>query len=132
MKPTRTSRGFEMIVFRDANGNECSLQQSSAVGDYPDAINRPGTSFIWLGRDGDLGNNRMHLSWELVSELLPHMKSWLDTGSLVIDHDRMTYLLCRKACQEGISGRPGTLSAAADLAPVVVRLYEEIERLKAK
>lgn len=44
-----TGRGFGRVEFNDAYGNECSLQQSSAIGDGPDAIDRPGSSFVWLG-----------------------------------------------------------------------------------
>lgn len=50
-EPKKTNRGFDLIKFEDAYGNECSLQQSSAVGDSDDAIDNPGSSFIWLGID---------------------------------------------------------------------------------
>jgi hypothetical protein len=45
----KTSRGFEKVTFADANNAACSIQQSSAVGDDPDAMERPGSSFLWIG-----------------------------------------------------------------------------------
>ena len=44
-----TYRGFEIIDFTDANGNKCSLQASSAIGDSDEAYENPGSSFVWLG-----------------------------------------------------------------------------------
>ena len=46
-----TSRGFEIVNFLDANGEECSLQQSSAIGNDDGSLDNPGSSFIWLGCD---------------------------------------------------------------------------------
>lgn len=48
-KSTKTERGFEVIKFKDAYENECSLQQSSAIGDTDEAFENPGSSFVWLG-----------------------------------------------------------------------------------
>lgn len=45
----RTSRGFEIVKFSDAYNAECEIQQSSGVGDYPDAFQKPGSSFLWIG-----------------------------------------------------------------------------------
>lgn len=47
----KTGRGFALVEFTDAYGYECSLQQSSAIGDDDDAMDRPGASFVWLGVD---------------------------------------------------------------------------------
>jgi hypothetical protein len=76
MKTEFTRRNFGIVEFDDANGRPCSLQQSSAIGDYDDALDHPGASFVWLGRSG----NRMHLSRELVKELVEHLNTWLDVG----------------------------------------------------
>lgn len=46
-----TGRGFKYVEFVDAYGYECSLQQSSAIGDTDEAMENPGSSFIWLGVD---------------------------------------------------------------------------------
>lgn len=50
-KSTKTGRGFSVIAFRDAYDKECSLQQSSAIGDSEEAMENPGSSFVWLGVD---------------------------------------------------------------------------------
>ena len=47
----RTGRGFAVVKFEDAYGYECSLQQSSAIGDSDEAMDNPGSSFVWLGVD---------------------------------------------------------------------------------
>ena len=47
----KTARGFPYVRFHDRNGALCSLQNSSAVGDYDDSFERPGSSFVWLGPD---------------------------------------------------------------------------------
>ncbi|MCR9201769.1 MAG: hypothetical protein NXI04_24245 [Planctomycetaceae bacterium] len=46
---TKTGRGFKLVEFTDSYGYECSLQQSSAIGDTDEATENPGSSFIWLG-----------------------------------------------------------------------------------
>jgi hypothetical protein len=72
-----TARNFERYDFDDHNGAPSSLQQSSAIGDYPDALDRPGTSLVWLGT----GHDRMHLNREQVEWLIGRLQNWLDTGS---------------------------------------------------
>lgn len=99
-----TNRGFQIVKFKDANGVECSLQQSSAVDlNRDDALGNPGASFIWLGCNnadpkefvpgGDpswqpvpmpgtyIANTRMHLNAEQVRTLINNLQSWLDTGA---------------------------------------------------
>lgn len=44
-----TCRGFDCVEFQDANGAACSIQQSSAIGDYDDSLGRPGSSCLWIG-----------------------------------------------------------------------------------
>jgi len=76
MEVKHTARGFETIAFDDRYGNRCSLQQSSAIDlDYDDQ--KPGASFVWLGRE----SMRMHLDRQKVSELVAHLGRWLETGS---------------------------------------------------
>lgn len=87
-----TSRGFEFVDFEDENDVACSLQQSSAVGNYEDAMERPGSSAIWLGckknrppHMGDEASPRMHLNREQVCELVERLENWLRTGSFKDD-----------------------------------------------
>lgn len=72
MKIKKTERGFELISFKDFYGAECSLQQSSLA-----LYNRPGSSAIWFGQ----GDARMHISRELMEELLPHLQNWVKDGT---------------------------------------------------
>lgn len=74
-KPKRTSRGFQYIPFFDHSGQECSLQQSSLAMYEP-----PGTSAIWLGVDENKPSNRMHLTLDMVKDLVSVLQNWIDTG----------------------------------------------------
>ena len=81
----RTERNFEFAEFPDHYNEPCSIQQSSAIGDAEDAFERPGSSFLWLGRDcpdKDDCKARMHLSPKQVEALIVMMQRWLDTGCL--------------------------------------------------
>ncbi len=93
MELSNTQRGFALGEFKDHSGAECSLQKSSAFGD-----------FIWLGIDKPklvifenekMGqymettipktwsiHSRMHLSREQVKALLPALQKFVDTGEL--------------------------------------------------
>jgi hypothetical protein len=48
---SNTSRGFGIVEFEDSHGSKCSVQCSSAIGDYEDSMGHPGSSYIWLGLD---------------------------------------------------------------------------------
>lgn len=72
MEIKKTERGFELIEFNDRYGRGCSLQQSSLADAEP-----PGSSAVWFGTD----ESRMHLHYDLVEELIPHLQSWLQTHS---------------------------------------------------
>lgn len=99
-----TKRGFEFVRFRDHNGVECSLQQSSAIDlEADDAWDSPGSSLIWLGCNAAdpkyfvpngnpswrsvempaeyVANTRMHLNREQVQKLIAHLENWLSTGA---------------------------------------------------
>lgn len=83
MQVKHTSRGFELIEFKDVNDCECSLQQSS-LAIYED----PGTSAVWLGCEkntephlGSCSSPRMHLNREQVAALVQRLNNWLSTGS---------------------------------------------------
>lgn len=80
MKLIKSDRGFEVIIHDSSNELSKGIrlvQQSSAVGPYEDSLDKPGSSYLWIGRDH-------HLNREEVSELVDHLKSWLETGSLEI------------------------------------------------
>lgn len=87
-----TERGFSRIEFVDRRGVGCSLQASSLA--MEDAV--------WLGcnnadprthspREGwepvpmpaeYVANTRMHLTREMVADLLPHLQKFVDEGSI--------------------------------------------------
>lgn len=92
MNVEHTPRGFGRIEFTDRYGVECSLQKSSLATE--DAI--------WLGCNeanpqtlipGEgwkpvpmpeeyIANTRMHLTRKQVSELLPHLQKFVETGEI--------------------------------------------------
>lgn len=81
MKHVVTDRGFGIIKhppYADAQESETRLvQESSAIsGEYPDAFDHPGSSYLWIGADH-------HLNREEVALLVKHLKTWLNTGKLV-------------------------------------------------
>lgn len=57
-----TPRGFGLVEFRDAYGQDCSLQESSVM------------PHVWLG----VGGCRMHLSVDQVEGLVAALSNWLD------------------------------------------------------
>lgn len=80
MKVTKSDRGFEFLEhpkYLPEERGDCDqlASQSSAVGDYDDAMERPGTSFLWIGEDH-------HLDRKEVLQLVKHLNAWLDTGKL--------------------------------------------------
>jgi hypothetical protein len=101
-KSSITARDFGVVTFTDHNGVECSIQQSSAIGPSNDAMDRPGSSMIWLGcNEADpqylvrgkgwmpvqmpkqyIANTRMHLERSHVEELIKVLQTWLDTGEV--------------------------------------------------
>ena len=81
-----TSRGFEKVdhlkypPVEDGQPLARLVQQSSIIGDYPDATFKPGSSGLWVGKDH-------HLDREEVKELADRLQAWLATGSLRIPSD---------------------------------------------
>lgn len=100
MQKKTTERGFSYFLFTDANGAECTLQESSADRDEP---------LVWLGCSeiglkrftpgqgweavqleddmhkggvGHVANNRMHLTLSQVRDLLPVLQHFAETGEL--------------------------------------------------
>ena len=67
MKITLTSRGFRIASFKDANGEDCSIQESSSV-----------LPRLWLGVQG----NRMHLNRKHAEKLIPLLSYFVNHGML--------------------------------------------------
>lgn len=75
---TVTHRGFIAVMHEKyAEQGEMTrlIQESSAIGDYPESLIIPGSSYLWVGRDH-------HLNREEVAELITRMQHWLKTGML--------------------------------------------------
>lgn len=80
MNVIKTGRGFEVIAiptYANEPVDARLLGQSSAIGDYENSMDQPGSSFLWFG-------NQHHLNREQVSEVVEHLQAWLKTGSLEI------------------------------------------------
>lgn len=78
MDITLTQRGFARAEFLDANGDTCSIQDSSVATD----------ALLWLGCDHGMHVDgqclaRMHLTREMVAALLPLLHRFVETGSIV-------------------------------------------------
>lgn len=103
MELTKTQRGFALVEFTDRYGMKCSLQKSSLATedaiwfglDDPapkimasDAVKLglPTTETTgWISYhipEDVLISTRMHLSQEMVKELLPILQKFADTGEL--------------------------------------------------
>lgn len=77
MRITKTPRGFAVGEFRDINGDECSIQESSRAGDY----------CLWLGLEKGTHIEgccmaRMHLNRKLAKMLIQKLQVFVDTGYL--------------------------------------------------
>lgn len=88
MKLRATNRGFSLLEFKDSNGVDCSLQESSVVPRIWLGCNDPNPKVFTPGdgwRDLELGEGvlcttRMHLTQDQVRELLPYLQRFADTG----------------------------------------------------
>lgn len=84
MKVSKTHMGFEVIMMPEVirmpdrlTGEVTRIvQQSSALGEAEDAIDRPGSSYLWLGESH-------HLDVDEVVSLIRNLENWVATGSLV-------------------------------------------------
>jgi hypothetical protein len=56
------------------------IQESSAIGDYENSFDCPGSSYLWIGQ-------YHHLNREEVAELIARMQYWLKTGRIEMDVD---------------------------------------------
>jgi hypothetical protein len=77
MKLYRTQRGFARADFKDANGQACSIQDSSVATD----------DMLWLGCDkGEHVQGeclaRMHLTRKQAAALVPLLTRFADTGTI--------------------------------------------------
>ncbi|MBW4656641.1 MAG: hypothetical protein KME20_26895 [Kaiparowitsia implicata GSE-PSE-MK54-09C] len=76
LKFTKTRRGLPIVRFKDCYGSHCSLQKSSL----------PSEKAIWLGVDEPFDRSidrvRMHLTQDMVRDLLPALQRFAETGEI--------------------------------------------------
>jgi hypothetical protein len=76
MKLRKGSRGLLRGNFKDQREAKCSIQESSLATDQ----------CIWLGVDetfeGEVCPARMHLTVDMVRDLLPHLQKFAESGNL--------------------------------------------------
>lgn len=73
-----SDRGFTTLHHPNyINGQKYDrlVSESSAVGTYEDSMDKPGSSFLWVG-------NAHHLNRDDVKELILFMECWLECGEL--------------------------------------------------
>jgi hypothetical protein len=78
MRVTRTARGFPVLLheaYPDSDQEVALAQASSIIYDYPGALEKPGSSALWIGRDH-------HLRREEVAAFVGYLTRWLATGKL--------------------------------------------------
>lgn len=79
MNVERSDRGFQYLrhdTYLPENAKHSRLaSQSSAIGEYEDSMERPGSSYLWIGE-------HHHLNREEVAQFVAHLQDWLETGSL--------------------------------------------------
>lgn len=79
MKVVKSERGFQFLMhpaYLPPHGEARLASVSSAIGDYEDAFDRPGSSYLWIGDD-------IHLNREEVAELVVYLQSWIATGKFI-------------------------------------------------
>ena len=82
MKAEKTGRGFVCVTHRcyppkEQEEDALLIQESSVVGEYDDALEKPGSSSLWVGE-------HHHLNREEVAELVIRMNHWLKVGRLSV------------------------------------------------
>ena len=77
MKMVVTERGWRVVDHMKYVKPEAGrlVGESSAIGDYEDSFDKPGSSFLWFGDD-------YHLNRDEVRVLVTALQVWLDDGRL--------------------------------------------------
>lgn len=77
MRVIKAGRGFRQVRHKTYPGGTdgALVQESSAVGEYVDSLEKPGSSYLWVGTS-------FHLDREEVGQLIKFLSRWLKTGRL--------------------------------------------------
>ena len=97
MQDEKTQRGFDITNFKDRYGAGCSLQKSSLAFeeciwlgvDYANPLllanKEHDTDKVWIKYpipDEVILTTRMHLTQDMVKELLPYLQKFAETGEI--------------------------------------------------
>lgn len=77
LNQSRNKRGFTVI---SNNADEQIIKESSAVGDYKDSYDNPGSSYLWV--------SDQQVDRKEAKQLIKHLKHWLKNKTLFIDGDK--------------------------------------------
>lgn len=80
MQTETSDRGFRHITHPGyptdrSRGEQRLVSESSAIGEYDDAFDRPGSSFLWVGEHHRLDRDQ-------VAELRDILTHWINHGRL--------------------------------------------------
>ena len=78
METTTSNRGFRYVLHPKYLAPHKPIKlvsESSAIGDYEDSFEKPGSSYLWIGE-------HHHLNREEVQELVDMMAHWLQNNRL--------------------------------------------------
>ncbi len=103
-------KGLIVGEFADRDGRECVIQESSA----------PSESCLWLGVDLGLNGEpipgRMHITRELVLELLPILRYFARTGSLGYDDPSQRFQIGTWVIGVGLANK-GVFGRVTEMSP---------------
>jgi hypothetical protein len=74
MKITTSDRGFRYVTspsYTNHAKSERLISESSAIGEYEDALDNPGSSYLWI-------DSHHHLNREEVRQLIGYLQYWLE------------------------------------------------------
>lgn len=121
MKIEKSERGFEsLLCLKYDQGEDVPIvSQSSAIGDYEDSFEKPGSSYLWVGEDA-------HLDREGVQSLVNHLRGWLKTGKLSCPVSDTSYCLFLFDVGQRVKEKSSNLEFYVIAKQYIVR-EEEIE-----
>lgn len=79
MRITNERRGFHDLVHNNypSGGDARVAGESSAIGEYDDSFDRPGSSYLWIGE-------HHHLNRKQVTQLRDALTNWLNGKRLTL------------------------------------------------
>jgi len=78
METKKSGRGFNALIekeYLEPNSETVLVSESSAIGDYEDSFDNPGSSYLWFG-------DNHHLDREQVAQVVKALNNWLENKRL--------------------------------------------------